>query len=141
MLLGVLRDDLIESNGIECPRFGIVQRGTRKPHVGAHVWIGFGPILMMQPPEKTDLVCVRLQWLGGLAQLELAVDLFAGKPTPLVDSMLGFGQRHAICGIESTESSRGAFDNLAPHGFEDRQRQSSARKSLEHGSSIQSWGC
>jgi hypothetical protein len=110
MLLGVLRDDLVEPNGVERTGLGIVERSTGKPHIGTDVWV---------------------------SKFKPAIDLFGGKPTPFVDSMLGLGQRHPIGRIQSAKPLGCTFDHLFSHGFQNRKRQGGACQTLEDGTSMQ----
>jgi hypothetical protein len=137
MLLGMLRDDLVEPNGVERTWLGIVERSTSKPHIGADVGVSLGPVLVIETAKETDLIGKWFEGLGRLAKFKLAVDLFGGKPTPLVDAMLGLGQRHPIGGIQSAKPLGCTFDHLFSHGFQNRKRQGCACQTLKDGTSMQ----
>ena len=59
VLLGVLRDDLIETDGVERAGLRIVQRGAGEPHVRADVRIGFRTVRVLQAAHEAQLLAER----------------------------------------------------------------------------------
>ena len=126
----MLRHHLIESHGVEGSRLRIVQRGAREPHVRADVRIGFGAVRMQKSAHKTQLLSKGSQRFSGLAECEIAAAFRPGKPTPFIDTVLGFRQRHAVRRVNGAETARNLIGHLGAHGVENRQRQCNASQDL-----------
>jgi hypothetical protein len=60
----MLRHDLIERHGVEHAGFGIMQRSSRQPHIGAHMRVSLEPIGMIKPAQEAELLAEGTEWLG-----------------------------------------------------------------------------
>ena len=85
-LLGVQRDDLIESDGVVGAGLRVLQRGAREPHVGAGVRVGLGTVGMVEAAQEAELLAERGERLGRLAEDESRLFSARGEPTPLGDA-------------------------------------------------------
>ena len=68
--------------------------------------VGLGAARMIQPAQEAELVAERAERLGRFAEDELAVLARPREPAPLVDAVLGPGQRHAVGRVDGAEAAR-----------------------------------
>ena len=136
MLLGMLRDDLIDTHSVVGFARRIVQRGTSQPHVRTGVWICFDPVFMIQTTHEAEVFPEWFQRSCRFPKDETSRFFPGGKPAPLVDAMISLGQRHSVRRVNGTETPGLLLRHLAAHRFQWRQRESSSSDSLENRPSL-----
>ena len=96
---------------------------------------------MVQSAQEAELFAEGAERLGRLAEDELAVALGGGKPTPLVDAVLRFRERHAVGGVERAEAAGNLLGHLGAHGVENRQSQRNSAHTFEESAAVDLTRC
>ena len=93
--------------------------------------IGLYTIRVVEPADKAELFPEGTERLSRLAKDELTVAFGSRKPTPLVNSVLRFRERHAVGGVKRAKAAGNLIGHFCAHGVQDGQSQRNSSHTLE----------
>src|SRR5688572_33307591 len=98
-----------------------MQRGAGEPHIRADMRIRFRTVRMLESAHEAQLLAERKERFCGLAELKVRTAALRREPTPFIDAVLGFGQRHAVGRVNGTEAPGNPVSDFGSHGVENRE--------------------
>ena len=102
--------------------------------------VGFGAAGVIESAHEAELFAIGRERFSGFTEDEFAVVFGAWEPAPLVESVLGFGEGHAVGSVDGAEAAGQLIGHFGAHGVKDGESQGHASDPFEERAAVELGG-